>query len=139
MVSFSNNKTSISLEITKLQFHLFLDYNLRVNSHNEHLFLLFYICFRQNFTSTSLRHLLKPHFFNYPPASEASREVANLNERKNPHTPPVYCVKEFVCLLPNLTPIISGLFRLVSTSTGRNQLLTFCCTNVHLRRIIIAE
>ena len=22
-----------------------------------------------------------------PPASEASREVANLNERKNPHTP----------------------------------------------------
>ena len=23
----------------------------------------------------------------YPPASEASREVANLTERKNPHTP----------------------------------------------------
>ena len=34
---------------------------------------------------------------NYPPASEASREVANLTERKNPHTP-VYGVKEFVCL-----------------------------------------
>ena len=33
----------------------------------------------------------------YPPASEASREVANLTERKNPHTP-VYGVKEFVCL-----------------------------------------
>ena len=34
---------------------------------------------------------------NYPPASEASREVANLTERKNPHTP-VYGVKEFVCV-----------------------------------------
>ena len=33
----------------------------------------------------------------YPPASEASREVANLTERKNPPTP-VYGVKEFVCL-----------------------------------------
>ena len=48
----------------------------------------------------------------YPPASEASRKVANLTERKNPHTP-VYCVKEFVCLsirlLQTLTPIISGL------------------------------
>ena len=33
----------------------------------------------------------------YPPASKASREVANLTERKNPHTP-VYDVKEFVCL-----------------------------------------
>ena len=30
----------------------------------------------------------------YPPASKASREVANLTERKNPHTP-VYGVKEF--------------------------------------------
>ena len=32
-----------------------------------------------------------------PPGSEASREVANLTERKNPHTL-VYGVKEFVCL-----------------------------------------
>ena len=48
------------------------------------------------------------------PASEASREVANLTERKNPHTP-VYGVKEFgyclsiclsVCLWSTLTPII---------------------------------
>ena len=31
------------------------------------------------------------------PESEASREVANLTERKNPHIP-VYGVKEFVCL-----------------------------------------
>ena len=31
------------------------------------------------------------------PASEGSREVANLIERKNPHTP-VYGVKEFICL-----------------------------------------
>ena len=30
----------------------------------------------------------------YPPASEASREVANVTERKNPHTPE-YGVKEF--------------------------------------------
>ena len=33
----------------------------------------------------------------YPPASEASREVATLTERKNPPTP-LYGVKEFVCL-----------------------------------------
>ena len=33
----------------------------------------------------------------YPPASEASREVANLTERKDPPTP-VNGVKEFVCL-----------------------------------------
>ena len=32
-----------------------------------------------------------------PPVREANREVANLTERKNPHTP-VYGVKEFVCL-----------------------------------------
>ena len=43
----------------------------------------------------------------YPLASEASREVENLTERKNPHTP-VYGVKEFVCLWSTLTPIISG-------------------------------
>ena len=40
-------------------------------------------------------------YFN-PLASEASREVANLTERKNPHTP-VYGVKEFVCLSVTLT------------------------------------
>ena len=33
----------------------------------------------------------------YPPASKASREVANLTERKNQHSP-VYGVKEFVHL-----------------------------------------
>ena len=32
-----------------------------------------------------------------PPASKASREVADLTKRKNPHTP-VYGVKEFFCL-----------------------------------------
>ena len=31
------------------------------------------------------------------PVKEANREVANLTERKNPHTPG-YGVKEFVCL-----------------------------------------
>ena len=34
--------------------------------------------------------------YDYPPASQASREVANLTERKNLHTP-VHGVKEFVC------------------------------------------
>ena len=34
----------------------------------------------------------------FPPASEASREVANLTRRKNPH-PPVNGVKEFVCIV----------------------------------------
>ena len=36
-------------------------------------------------------------YYHNPPASEASREVANLTERKNPHTP-IYGVKEFFCL-----------------------------------------
>ena len=36
----------------------------------------------------------------YPPPSEASREVANLTERKNLQTP-VYGVKEFVCYVLN--------------------------------------
>ena len=33
----------------------------------------------------------------YHPASEVSKEVANLTERKNTHTP-LYGVKEFICL-----------------------------------------
>ena len=33
----------------------------------------------------------------YSPVSKASREVANLTKRKNPHNP-LYGVKEFVCL-----------------------------------------
>ena len=33
----------------------------------------------------------------YPLVTEVSRELANLTERKNPHTP-VYGVKKFVCL-----------------------------------------
>ena len=33
----------------------------------------------------------------YPPASEASWEVANLTERENLHTP-IFGVKEFVCV-----------------------------------------
>ena len=39
----------------------------------------------------------QPRLNFYPPASKASREVANLTERKNPHTP-VHGVKEFVRL-----------------------------------------
>ena len=52
------------------------------------------------------------HALPHPPVSEASREVVNLTERKNLHTP-VYGVKEFVCLsvclCKTLTPFISGL------------------------------
>ena len=48
----------------------------------------------------------------YPSASQASGKVANLTERKNPHTPE-YGVKELVhmsvCLIQTLTPIILGL------------------------------
>ena len=52
--------------------------------------------------------------YNNPPASEASREVANLTERKNTHTP-VYGVKEFVCLsVTNFDPNYLG--------TGRTEL-----------------
>ena len=41
-----------------------------------------------------LNHLF---WYNHPPASEASKEVANLTKRKNPQTP-VCGVKEFVPL-----------------------------------------
>ena len=44
------------------------------------------------------RIIYKLDYFEFnPPASKVSREIANLIERKNPHTP-VYGVKEFVCL-----------------------------------------
>ena len=46
---------------------------------------------------------------NLSPASKASKEVANLTERKNWHTS-IYGGKEFVCLsVTNFDPIISGL------------------------------
>ena len=48
-----------------------------------------------------------------PPASQASRDVANLTERKKPHAP-VYGVKEFVCLsVTNFDPNYLG--------TGRTE------------------
>ena len=37
-------------------------------------------------------------YFCYPHASEASREVANFNERKNPHTPYMVSKNLSVCL-----------------------------------------
>ena len=40
---------------------------------------LFYVIFRIALSRQNASH--------YPPASEASREVANLNERKHLHTP----------------------------------------------------
>ena len=44
-------------------------------------------------------------YYFYPPASEASREVANLTDGKNPHSP-VYGVKEFVSL--RLAAVLRG-------------------------------
>ena len=46
----------------------------------------------------------------YPPASEASREVANLTERKNPPTL-VYGVKEFVNIFTVTLNVIILLFK----------------------------
>ena len=37
--------------------------------------------------TTYIKGFIFAALFYYPPASEASREVANLTERKNPHTP----------------------------------------------------
>ena len=70
----------------------------------------------------------------YPSASQASREVANLTERKNPHTP-VYGVKEFVhmsvCLLQTLTPIIRLPFNHIEVQLkGNDNMLLLgllCC------------
>ena len=51
-------------------------------------------------------------FFYIPLQAKPVKEVANLTQRKNLHTP-VYGVEEFVCLSvclwQTLTPIISGL------------------------------
>ena len=46
-------------------------------------------CQHQNFYKVFFKH--------YPIASEGIRDVANLTERKNLHTP-TYGVKKFVCL-----------------------------------------
>ena len=52
---------------------------------------------------------------NYPPASETSREVANLTKRKNLHTP-VYGVKEFIQMVGLiLFLLLSYLFFIEST------------------------
>ena len=55
----------------------------------------------------------------YSPASEASREVANLTEINNPHTP-VYGVKEFVCLSVYLS-VTKFYKRLFDLSSNQNQ------------------
>ena len=62
---------------------------------------------------TEVRRTLDLNILIYnPSASNASREVANLNERKNPQT--VYGVKEFVCLsVTNFDPNYLG--------TGRTE------------------
>ena len=70
----------------------------------------------------------------YPPASQASREVTNLTERKNLHTL-VYGVKEFVhlsvCLLQTLTPNIQLPFNLIEVQLkGNNNMFLLgllCC------------
>ena len=53
----------------------------------------YHLKFKSCIILLNLRNLLQF----YPPAVEASKEVANLTKRKNPHAP-VYGVKEFVCL-----------------------------------------
>ena len=53
-------------------------------------------------------HVTEGEYF-LPRQAKRVREVANLTERKNPHTS-VYGVRKFVCLsVKTLTPIISGL------------------------------
>ena len=59
------------------------------------------------FNNSSISQPDKKSNKHYPPASEARREVANLTERKNPHTP-VYGVKEFVCLSVRLWQFVVG-------------------------------
>ena len=57
-----------------------------------------FIIFFAHRIESNFTHLpLNPWENKIYPGSEASREVANLNEIKNPHTP-VNGVKEFVCL-----------------------------------------
>ena len=82
----------------------------------------------------------------YSPESEGSREVANLTERKNLHTP-IYGVKEFVCLsvclLQTLTPIIlhhsqlglylSTLFTMFASSENGEMGLFRCIDRVRLK------
>ena len=73
-------------------------------------------------TITSNRFLEKIHF--YSPASEASREVANLTEIKNPHTP-VYGIKKFV----NLYACGHLDYHVVNLSLTRN-LFFMCISNL---------
>ena len=60
----------------------------------------------------------------YPPVSEASREVANLNERKNPHAP-VYGVKECAssknCEMGLFRRDLDSVFRLKSNFKHKNS------------------
>ena len=72
---------------------------VELNSFEQNL-LLFrsrdFLCFFVNSVAgfVAYFYIMSEH---YPPVSEASREVANLTERKNQNTP-VYGVKESVCL-----------------------------------------
>ena len=59
----------------------------------------------------------------WSPASEASREVANLTERKNTH-PPLYGVKEFVCLSACYQ------FRPKLTNQKKRLLIYFTCESL---------
>ena len=81
----------------------------------------------------------------YPPASEASREVANLTEIKNPHAP-VYGVKEFVRL--SVTKFDPNYLRtgkaewaeiFYSTSMAKRYISKFyiCSRNAHFHFILL--
>ena len=63
----------------------------------------------------------------YPAASEASREMANLTWRKNPHTP-IYGVKEFVCLsVTNFDHIYLSTGEIELAEIFLGYLVTKCC------------
>ena len=66
----------------------------------------------------------------YPPATNASKEVANLTERKNPHTFRIWCQRIClsVCLLPNYLRTskteLSNLFSMFASKNGEMGLIT---------------
>ena len=65
----------------------------------------------------SSKHL--PLGLELPPASQASREVANLAKRKNVHTP-VFGVKKFVC--PSVVNFDPNYLRTGKTEWGKKLL-----------------
>ena len=90
---------------TKIFPEVFLGYVSAARSTSQNLSRCVSIAYKK--VQQSL-HVTRGEYF-LPRQAKRVREVANLTERKNPHTA-VYGVKEFVRLsVKTLTPIISGL------------------------------